>query len=255
MPESPAVSPAEQGIESQQELPPLPPFAVRWFRIADLQKHPRNYKRHPPDQLEHIRASINENGFYKNIVVARDNTILAGHGVVLASEEMGREFVPGYELDLDPFEPAALKILAGDNEIQRLSEVDDRALTEMLKELKDAPGAGLMGTGFDENMLAALLYVTRPASEVQSFNEAAEWVGLPEYEQGSDPVQLVINFRSPADRERFVESINLEIKKRETKTFSTWWPWKEDNDTSSVRFEGTPVSDQENQPAEVPSSE
>ena len=57
--------------------------------VSDLKPHPRNYKDHPDDQLEHIIESIKSTGFYRNIVIAQDGTILAGHGVVAAAKKMG----------------------------------------------------------------------------------------------------------------------------------------------------------------------
>ena len=74
--------------------------SVRQVAISGLRPHPRNYREHPEDQLEHIKASIVENGFYRNVVAARDGTILAGHGVVLAATAMGLRKVPVIRLDL-----------------------------------------------------------------------------------------------------------------------------------------------------------
>lgn len=44
--------------------------------IESLSPHPRNYRGHPEDQIEHLVQSIRENGCYRNIVVARDRSIL-----------------------------------------------------------------------------------------------------------------------------------------------------------------------------------
>ena len=43
--------------------------------LADLKPHPKNYRSHPPAQLEHIKSSLEQHGVYRNVVVARDNTI------------------------------------------------------------------------------------------------------------------------------------------------------------------------------------
>ena len=89
--------------------------------INNLKKHPRNYKEHPEQQLEHIIKSIEEHGFYRNIVIAKDNTILAGHGVVQASKLMGKQKVPVIRLDIDSDSTQALKVLTSDNEIGNLA--------------------------------------------------------------------------------------------------------------------------------------
>ena len=121
--------------------------------LDDLRAHPRNYKAHPPEQIKHLAAAIEQHGVYRNIVVARDNTILAGHGVVQAARSLGLKTIDVCRLDLDPASPEALKVVIGDNEISRLGEVDDQLLSELLKEVE---GIGLVGSGFDEALASAL---------------------------------------------------------------------------------------------------
>jgi hypothetical protein len=200
--------------------------------IAVVKPHPRNYRSHPEDQLEHLKRSIVEHGFYKNVVVANDLTILAGHGAVKAARELGFLSIPVVKLNIGPSDPRALKVLAGDNEIEHLAEQDDRLLSELLKIVKE--DGGLIGTGFDEQMLANLVYVTRPAAEIADHNEAAHWVGMPDYELPLAPHKVIVSFRSLEDKMKFAALIG---QKFTDKTVSTWWPYKEKNDVASVRFE------------------
>ena len=206
--------------------------------VEKLKPHPRNYRTHPDDQLEHIIKSIKDHGFYRNVVAGRDWTILAGHGVVQAARKMKIETVPVIQLDLDPLSPKALKLLAGDNEIGHLGEIDDRLLTDMLKELKLSDD-GLLGTGFDEKMLANLIFVTRPASKIADANEAAQWVGMPEYNEGSNLPCLVITFKTESDRGRFVKKFHLKIglKRVKLRAWTTRWPWTENKKSSKSKFE------------------
>lgn len=169
---------------------------------SSLTPHPRNYRHHPEDQIEHLMHSISEYGFYRNVVACTDGTILAGHGIVIAADVLGLD-VPVIRLDLDPLDPRALKVLALDNFVSHLSEDDDRMLTEMLKEI--AAAEGLLGTGFDELSLAALTMVTRTANEINDLDAAAEWVGMPEYIPSRQGPQLVIEFDDDEQRERFME--------------------------------------------------
>ena len=37
-------------------------YTVRQMAVADLKPHPKNYKSHPADQLEHLKQSITDNG-------------------------------------------------------------------------------------------------------------------------------------------------------------------------------------------------
>jgi hypothetical protein len=213
---------------------------VEEVELSKLKPHPRNYRVHPESQLEHIEQSIRENGFYRNIVVARDYTILAGHGVTEAATRMKLKKVPVIKLDVGPDEPTALKVLTGDNEISNLVEIDDRELTQMLKDILDMDG-GLLGTGYDEQMLAGLLYVTRPADEIQDFDAAAEWVGMPEYKSKTIP-RMIISFRNTDDREKFakkLEEIGGNVMVTSDKTaWSGWWPEKKRDDLAAVAIEG-----------------
>lgn len=217
-------------------------FPTEVVALDTLKRHPRNYRSHPDDQLEHIASSIREHGLYRNVVIARDGTILAGHGVVEAvRQKIGMTDLPVVRIDVDPLDPRALKILTGDNEIGHLAEVDDRALTEILREIAQSGEGNLNGTGFDEKMLANLVMVTRPASEIKDINEAEHWVGLPSYqEQGDTPtLKLIINFDSEEARTELLEKIGSPaMSKKDGQTWSTWWPPRERNDLASVRFEG-----------------
>jgi ParB-like chromosome segregation protein Spo0J len=210
---------------------------VEVVAIDRLKPHPRNYRTHPPDQLAHIVRSIEEHGIYRNIVVARDYTILAGHGVVRALTQMKRTEAPVLRLPIDPDSPQALKLLAGDNEIGHLAEIDDRMFTEILKEIRDL--GELLGTGYDDMMLQNLIYVTQPADAIRDDTAWAE-AGMPEYANGALALKLIVSFRSEADRERFATEFNLRILKREAATWATWWPWREAQDAASLRFEGAP---------------
>lgn len=131
---------------------------VEQVRVSKLKPHPKNYRKHPPEQLRHIMASLKQHGFYRNVVVAKDWTILAGHGVVLAAKKLKLDTVPVVRLDVSSRSAKALKLLAGDNEMWRGAEDDEQALARLLKQVM-ASDEGLLGTGFDDGQLEALLAV------------------------------------------------------------------------------------------------
>lgn len=207
-----------------------------------LKPHPRNYRKHPADQLEHLAASLKLHGQYKNIVLARDNTILAGHGVWEAAKLAKLPTVFVVALDLDANDPIALKLLAGDNEISNLAADNDRALSEILKEIQanDDIG-GLLGTGFDELSLAALALTTRGRDEIASINEAAEWAGMPEFDGGDKWIKLVVKFTSEGDREAFMEKADLKHEflsgSKSGLIHTTIWPQEGKRDMGAVEFD------------------
>jgi hypothetical protein len=216
-------------------------FAAETAAISNLKPHPRNYRDHGDDQIDHIVESIEEHGVYRNVVIARDDTILAGHGVVLAARKMGMEKIPVYRVDEDPDSPRALKILTGDNEISRLAYIDDRVLSEILKQIKEDDPVGLLGTGYDEQMLAALAFVTRGQNEIKDFDAAKEWVGMPDFDPGSEEYQVVMSFDSAEAREEVYGLLNVgEGVVRNSKNglvASLRWPPDGRQTMKSLRFE------------------
>lgn len=203
--------------------------------VVSLKDHPRNYYEHPDDQLDHIEESIRANGIYKNVVIAQDSTLLAGHGVIRTLRRMGVEYVPVRRLPLNPDDPRALKVLAGDNMISHLAVINDRVLTDVLKEVHESDITNLMGTGFDEMMLTNLAFVTR--SEFQNFNEAAHWVGLPEYEDSGSNPRITIHFLNEDNRAEFIRITGIKTTKAgKNHGWTAWWPPREKKDLSSVEF-------------------
>lgn len=124
--------------------------------LADLRPHPRNYQQHPDEEIAHLRASIRLHDIYRNVVIAREGTILAGHGVVKAAGLEGRTHILAMRKDYDPMEPRALQIVVGDNEIARLALKHEDQLAALLQELSLDDPTALLGTGFDETTLKIL---------------------------------------------------------------------------------------------------
>lgn len=215
--------------------------------IAELKPHPRNYKKHPADQLAHLEASLKKYGQFRNVVIAEDGTILAGHGVTEAAVKLGWTEVTCIRLPLSPSSPEALKLLALDNELPKFAETDDRMLTDLLKEISDGGPEALLGTGYDQQMLTLLAMVTRPVGEIRDFNAAAEWAGggMPEFNAGDPLHRLIMQFRTEEDRKAFVEKHSIEVLKKvsggskvaaDNKTWSAWWPARQREDSASLRW-------------------
>lgn len=217
--------------------------------VASLRPHPRNYRDHPDAQLDHVVESIQRNGVYKNVVCARDGTILAGHGVVLAAQKAGVELIRVVRLDLDPDEPAALKVLAGDNEVSNLAVDDDRKLTELLREI--AQSGDLLGTGYDAQNLAALAMVTRPAAEIKNEDEAAHWVGMPKFSGVPNPSfrQLQVHFKCQEDVDEFAKRLGIEVTEQSD---VVWFPKRTNEDLSSVVVEGDGPTDDTDRDVDAP---
>jgi ParB/Sulfiredoxin domain/Protein of unknown function (DUF3102) len=208
---------------------PAAALTVSMRSLDALRHHPRNYKQHPEDQLEHLVRSIEEHGWLRPVVVARDDTILAGHGLVEAAKLLGHAQVPVRQLDLAADDPRALKLLIADNEIGGLALLDDRKLTDELKALGTTDEA-LLGTGSDRLSLAARAFDTRRKDEIANREEAAAWAGVAGFDPGDPLYQLKISFRNEADRDAFVAQHEIVVTRRTqnkeggAQLLSAWWP-------------------------------
>lgn len=206
-------------------------LTVERVPVDCLRAHPRNYRGHPESQRAHIRASLVEHGQYRNVVVAQDDTVLAGHGVWLSAKDLGWTHIDVIRLPIASDSPAAYKVLVGDNEISTGADIDDRTLVDLLRAVRDESGIdALLGTGYSQEQLAALVFVTRPPDQIATADEADEWVGMPEYQQYLENIRLSVQFRTVEDRARFLELIGA---KATEKTKTIWWPHR-DRDTEPV---------------------
>ncbi len=101
---------------------------------ADLKPHPRNYNRHPDDQVERLAQSLRRYGQRKAVVVQRSTMrILAGEGVWLAARLAGIETLT---VDLwDCSDEEALAYLVDDNRLAELAQPELAQLAAVAGEL------------------------------------------------------------------------------------------------------------------------
>tara|TARA_R100000655_G_scaffold93664_1_gene134967 strand:- start:1761 stop:2795 length:1035 start_codon:yes stop_codon:yes gene_type:complete len=200
--------------------------------LDKIKPHPRNYKSHPPEQLEHLKKSIEENGIYRNILVAEDYTILAGHGVVEAAVALGLTSVPILRINISPNDPKALKLLTADNEVSHLAESNMREMSEILKELLVEDD--LLGTGYDKQKLENLLLVSRSKDELKAVKEEEGWGDYMDFDPLKPAIKLVINFENENDRQDFAKTIGAQITE---KTKFLWWPFKEKQKHAHLEYQ------------------
>ncbi len=95
---------------------PSAPLAICYRPVASLVPDPRNARTHPKRQVEQIAASIREFGFANPILTDAEDTIIAGHGRLLAAKALGMTEVPTIALPhLTEAQKRALRI--ADNKI------------------------------------------------------------------------------------------------------------------------------------------
>ena len=146
-------------------------FTVEFRDPRVLSANPQNYRHHPPAQIAEIKRNLRDLGQYKNVVIRPDGTILAGHGVVQAAQELGWPQVAVHVFTGS--EAKARRLMVADNELWRMAEDDDAALASLLEEVSRDFG-DLSGTGWDEEAFKGLLEKTRFDPDEIEFREYDE---------------------------------------------------------------------------------
>jgi ParB-like chromosome segregation protein Spo0J len=118
------------------------------LKTADIKPYKNNNRTHSDLQISRIAESIKEFGFNQPIVVDESNTILVGHGRLLAAQALGLDVVPVVQLKgLKASQKRAYRIL--DNKLQNDSDWDFSALESEIRAL-EAEGFDLDKWGLDE---------------------------------------------------------------------------------------------------------
>jgi hypothetical protein len=118
--------------------------------IDSIRPHPRNYRKHPDEQLEHIRASLRQYGQYRPVVTSSDSYILCGEGVWTGCKAEGWETVEVNPMPFPHDDPRAEKLLVLDNTVSRMAVDDDKTLAALLASIQQTDEQGLSGTGYDD---------------------------------------------------------------------------------------------------------
>jgi len=125
------------------------PLAVVWRRIEALRPDPANPRSHNPKQIRQLTRSIGAFGFNVPILVDRTLRIIAGHGRLLAAQELGWREVPTILLDhLSEVEARAFMI--ADNRVAESAAWNNVLLIEQLEEISlDPSKLAIEATGFE----------------------------------------------------------------------------------------------------------
>jgi len=130
---------------------------IEQVSIELLIPYANNARTHSDAQVAQIAASIREFGFTNPVLTSDDNTIIAGHGRVMAARKLGLTQVPVIRLSHLSETQRKAYILA-DNKLALNAGWDDNLLSIELSDLKDL-GFDTDLTGFSADEIAALMPV------------------------------------------------------------------------------------------------
>ena len=122
---------------------------IEHIELTELKPYEKNAKKHPPKQVDLLAKNIQRFGFTTPVLVDKDNSVIAGHGRLLALKQLGHKDVPCVRMEhLTPDEVKALRL--ADNKIAELGEWD---MDLAIDELKELDTNLLELTGFDKDLI------------------------------------------------------------------------------------------------------
>jgi DNA modification methylase len=138
---------------------------IEMVLVDTLIPYAKNARTHSDEQVAQIAGSIKEFGFNNPVLVDKDNSVIAGHGRLMAARKLGYKEVPVVKLEHLTESQRKAYILA-DNRIALNSGWDTSMLSLELQELKDDIDLSLLG--FDADELDAML---NPIEETEGLTD------------------------------------------------------------------------------------
>lgn len=147
---------------------------VEYLPLANLVPYARNARTHSPEQIDQLVASVREFGWTNPVLVDEHGGIIAGHGRVMAAQQMGMGQVPCIRLSHLSETQRRAYVLA-DNRLALNAGWDDVLLAQELADLQDLD-FNVELLGFDSGEIDKLL--SQP--HAQSARPKAERVVTPD---------------------------------------------------------------------------
>jgi DNA modification methylase len=121
-------------IIAGQNGPNAAKLVVRYLPVDQLKPDPRNPRVHSPRQVRQIARSIETFGFNVPVLIDEQGKVLAGHGRLMAAQQLALQEVPAVELS-HLTEAQARAFMIADNRLTENATWDDKLLAQQFKEL------------------------------------------------------------------------------------------------------------------------
>ena len=177
-------------------IAPHLPDQIEHLPTDALVPYARNSRTHSPEQVAQIAASIREFGFTNPVLIDANNTLIAGHGRVMAAQSIGLPTVPAIRLaHLTDAQRRAYVI--ADNKLAENAGWDMATLAREVEDLT-ADGYALDLLGFTTAELEGLLGHDAPPPE-----PAAPSPGIVYQEKYA----VLVDCKDEADQQRIFEKL------------------------------------------------
>lgn len=142
-------------MTTTEQNSPVLPNTIEHIATDALVPYARNSRTHSPEQVAQLGRSMREFGFTNPVLIDEHNTLIAGHGRVMAAQSIGLAVVPAIRLThLSDAQRRAYVI--ADNKLAEQAGWDMATLAREVEDLQALDfDVDLLGFGGDE--LAALL--------------------------------------------------------------------------------------------------
>jgi len=215
-------------------------------KITDLIQDDKNANSHKERGGELLAKSMHELGAGRSVLVDAQNVLIAGNettktaiaeGITktIVVETDGDTLVVVKRTDLDLNDPGE-----SGRKARQMAIVDNAAALEGIAWDIEAVQEIEEQWGFDANEWGADmpdLGNTSMLDEVNRGDENSEWVGMPEFNTGEKSIKIVINFEYETDREEFANKHELEFNMKNSTTWSTTHPFKENIGSTGRKYE------------------
>lgn len=134
--------------------------------LDELKSNPRNYNKHPENQINLLAKNIKSVGWRHPITVSNfSGQIVAGHARLEAAKRLGLSAAP---VNFQDFKDASeeMAVLIADNRLAELAEANMPELKDMLLEL-DTGAIDIELTGFDEKAMEDLMTQFHPEEKTE----------------------------------------------------------------------------------------
>jgi hypothetical protein len=209
--------------ESDRAEMTRPALTVRMIELATLTPYARNARLHSDEQVKLIASSLERFGWMQPLVIDSAQTLIVGHGRVLAAELLAKEgrTARGIAIDTVPCvvaedltddEIKAYRI--ADNKLALNAGWDFEALSVEIDELNDQ--------GFDLTLLGFQRFELNEMIGTPN-DPRAEWAGMPSFTQDNQKAfrDIVMHFPNESAAREFAELLGQSITE---KTKYLWFP-------------------------------
>tara|TARA_Y100001972_G_C7622047_1_gene312002 strand:+ start:101 stop:763 length:663 start_codon:yes stop_codon:yes gene_type:complete len=190
---------------SKQEKWPATKIVL--FETDKLIPYARNSRVHSTEQIAQIAASIQEWGFTVPILIDEKNTLIAGHGRLLAAQKLELQKIP-VMIAKGWSDAQKRAYVIADNKLAINAEWDEELLKVEIKQLElEKFDISTMGFELDE---LTDLFLDKDFGETDAFDE---WQDMPEYDnENLDYFRTIkIHFDNQEDVNSFAEKTGLPL--------------------------------------------